>query len=105
MFYINSIKQNNNYGNPTSQYFKDSIQLPDELLNDYLETKGFCDFKIQDNIITKIIVNQNALNDYNNSHPEAKIKPEPSAEQDINAMLVDQEYRITLLELGMKGDS
>lgn len=103
MFYINSIKQNNNYGNPMGQYFKDSIQLPDELLNDYLETKGFCNFEIQDNIITKIIVNQNDLDDYNNNHPE--VKPESSAEQDINAMLVDQEYRITLLELGMKGDS
>lgn len=103
MFYINSIKQNNNYGNPMGQYFKDSIQLPDELLNNYLETKGFCDFEIQDNIIIKIIINQNDLDDYNNNHPETK--PEPSAEQDINAMLVDQEYRITLLELGMKGDS
>lgn len=105
MFYINSIKQNNNYGNPMGQYFKNSIQLPDELLNDYLETKGFCDFEIQDNIIIKIIVNQNALDDYNNSHPEVEIEIEPTAEQDINAMLVDQEYRITLLELGMKGDS
>ena len=103
MFYINSIKQNNNYGNPMGQYFKDSIQLPDELLNNYLETKGFCDFEIQDNIIIKIIINQNDLDDYNNNYPE--VKPEPSAEQDINAMLVDQEYRITLLELGMKGDS
>lgn len=103
MFYINSIKQNNNYGNPMGQYFKDSIQLPDELLNEYLKTKGFCNFEIQNNIITKIIVNQNDLDDYNNNHPE--VKPEPSAEQDINAMLIDQEYRITLLELGMKGDS
>lgn len=103
MFYINSIKQNNNYGNPMGQYFKGSIQLPDELLNEYLETKGFCDFEIQDNIITKIIVNQNDLDDYNNNHPE--VKPELSVEQDINAMLVDQEYRITLLELGMKGES
>ena len=50
MFYINSIKQNNNYGNPMGQYFKDSIQLPDELLNEYLKTKGFCDFEIQDNM-------------------------------------------------------
>ena len=47
MFYINSIKQNNNYGNPMGQYFKDSIQLPDELLNEYLKTKGFCNFEIQ----------------------------------------------------------
>lgn len=28
-------------------------------------------------------------------------KPEPTAEDDTNAMMVDHEYRLTLLELGL----
>lgn len=30
-----------------------------------------------------------------------KAKPEPTAEDDTNAMMVDHEYRLTLLELGL----
>lgn len=30
-----------------------------------------------------------------------EIKKEPSAEDDINAMLVDHEYRLTMIELGV----
>lgn len=33
--------------------------------------------------------------------PETEIEPEPTAQEDTDAMMVDHEYRITLLELGL----
>lgn len=33
--------------------------------------------------------------------PEGVVDPVPSAEEDVAAMLVDHEYRLTLLELGV----
>lgn len=33
--------------------------------------------------------------------PKVEIKPEPTAQDDTDAMMIDHEYRLTLLELGI----
>lgn len=33
--------------------------------------------------------------------PKVEVKPEPTAQDDTDAMMVDHEYRLTLLELGI----
>ena len=36
-----------------------------------------------------------------NPLPKVEVKPEPTAQDDTDAMMVDHEYRLTLLELGI----
>ena len=39
------------------------------------------------------------------TEPEPEPEPEPTAQADTDAMLVDHEYRLTLLELGVTEDA
>ena len=36
-----------------------------------------------------------------NPLPKVEVKPEPTAQDDTDAMMIDHEYRLTLLELGI----
>lgn len=72
MYYINT--QGPNHGNPTSTPFPNSVSLPDALLMDYINTKGFCTLTIVDGAVTALVVDQEALDAYNAEHPE--VEPE-----------------------------
>ncbi len=72
MYYINIIGPN--HGNPISVYFPNSVALPDALLMDYINTKGFCTLTVQDGTVMALVVDQEALDAYNKDHPD--IKPE-----------------------------
>lgn len=72
MYYINT--QGPNHGNPTSTPFPNSVSLPDTLLMDYINTKGFCTLTVQDGAVTALVVDQEALDAYNAEHPE--VEPE-----------------------------
>ena len=72
MYYINI--QGPNHGNPISTIFPNSVSLPDALLMDYINTKGFCVLTIQDNVVTSLEVNQEALDAYIKEHPD--VEPE-----------------------------
>lgn len=61
---------------------------------------GFVNIQVEDDIVISMEVNQEALDAYIASLPEPE--PElPTAQDDTDAMLVDHEYRLTLLELGV----
>ena len=82
MYYINT--QGPNHGNPTSTPFPNSIPLPDTLLMDYINTKGFCTLTVQDGAVTAVAVDQEALNAYNAEHPD--VEPEkPVTVEDLQA--------------------
>ena len=82
MYYINT--QGPNHGNPTSTPFPNSVSLPDTLLMDYINTKGFCTLTVQDGAVTALIVDQEALNAYNAEHPD--VEPEkPVTLEDLQA--------------------
>lgn len=72
MYYINT--QGPNHGNPTSTPFPNSVSLPDTLLMDYINIKGFCTLTIVDGAVTALVVDQEALDAYNAEHPE--VEPE-----------------------------
>ena len=68
MYYINT--QGPNHGNPISTPFPNSVSLPDTLLTDYINTKGFCTLTVQDGAVTALVVDQEALDAYNaEQHP------------------------------------
>ena len=82
MYYINT--QGPNHGNPTSTPFPNSVSLPDALLMDYINTKGFCTLTVQDGVVTALVVDQEALDAYNAEHPE--VEPEkPVTMEDLQA--------------------
>lgn len=82
MYYINT--QGPNHGNPTSTPFPNSVPLPDTLLMDYINTKGFCTLTIEDGAVTALVVDQEALDAYNAEHPE--VEPEkPVTVEDLQA--------------------
>ena len=82
MYYINT--QGPNHGNPTSTPFPNSVPLPDTLLMDYINTKGFCTLTIVDGAVTALVVDQEALDAYNAEHPD--VEPEkPVTLEDLQA--------------------
>ena len=88
MYYINT--QGPNHGNPTSISFPNSVSLPDTLLMDYINTKGFCTLTIEDGAVTALVVDQEALDAYNAEHPE--VEPEkPVTVEELLAALLGEE--------------
>ena len=88
MYYINT--QGPNHGNPTSTPFLNSDALPDTLLMEYINTKGFCTITVQDNTVTALVVDQEALDAYNAEHPE--VEPEkPVTVEELLAALLGEE--------------
>ena len=88
MYYINT--QGPNHGNPTSTPFPNSVTLPDTLLMDYINTKGFCTLTVQDSAVTELVVDQEALDAYNAEHPE--VEPEkPVTVEELLAALLGEE--------------
>lgn len=68
MYYLNnSPNESGNYGNPMGQPFNNCIQLPEELLNTYLDSNGFVTLTIENNIITNIEQNTEAYNAWKES--------------------------------------
>lgn len=82
MYYINT--QGPNHGNPTSTPFPNSVSLPDTLLMDYINTKGFCTLTIEDDTVIALVVDQEALDAYEKDHPD--VEPEkPVTVEDLQA--------------------
>lgn len=83
MYYIK--KDGTNHGNPISVAFSDSVALPERLLSAYIETKGFCTLTVEDCIVTALEVNQEALDSYNESHPETEAPEDPVTLESLKA--------------------
>ena len=76
----------------TSCWLEGYIAVPTEFEKTVFECKGYCELIIEDNVLTNII-------------PRTDLMPvktvEPTAQDDMDAMMVDHEYRLTLIELGV----
>ena len=79
----------------TENPYNDYAVVPDDMVEDIMNTRGFCDIVLNDE-------GSEVISFIAREIPEPKpIESEPTAEDDIDAMLVDHEYRLTLLELGV----
>ena len=77
---------------------------PDEFYEVFYSTHpaGFVNILVSDGMVTEMSINQEAIDNYLANLPEPEvIVPEPTAQDDTDAILVDHEYRLTLLELGV----
>ena len=88
MYYINT--QGPNHGNPISTSFPNSVSLPDTLLMDYINTKGFCTLTVQDGAVTALVVDQEALDAYNAEHPEVEQEKPVTVEELLAALLGEE---------------
>lgn len=71
MHYINnSPNDSGNYGNPMGQSFDGCINLPDELIAEYISSKGFVEITLDGNTVMKIHRNEDAYNNYSENHSE-----------------------------------
>ena len=96
MYFIK--KDGKNLGNPMSQTFDGCVVLPDELLSAYLDTKGFCTVTVdEDNVVSAVAVNQDALSAYDAEHSETVPEEPVSVEtlQEENAKLKQQVAALT----------
>lgn len=88
MYYINPTGQN--HGNPMGQPFPNSVPLPDTLLMDYINTKGFCTLTVEDGAVTAVVVDQEALDAYNAEHPEVEPEKAVTVEELLAALLGEE---------------
>ena len=88
------------YPSPQSSAAHGLVQFPDAFLDMFLAYNGFVTLTIEDNIVTAIEPNTEAWEAWKAEQPEP-VEAEPTPQEDTDAMLVDHEYRITLLELGV----
>lgn len=89
MYYINAApNESGNYGNPMGQPFPGSVSLPDDLLSDYINAKGFVTMTVENGTVVSLEVNQTALTAYNAEHPDVpEPEPQPTTEDILNALL------------------
>ena len=88
MYYINSVpNESANYGNPMGQPFAGSVALPDALLSDYINAKGFVIPVIEDGQVASLEVNQEAYDAYMEDHPDVPAQPEPTTDEILDVLL------------------
>ena len=76
-------------------YGEEYAVVPDGMVQDIRETRGFCDIELNEDGTEVVSFTAREI-------PEIEpIEPEPTPQDDIDAMMVDHEYRLTLLELGV----
>lgn len=69
------------------------VVVPPELEQTVLSSCGYCNLSFDEN--------GNLIGITPTDKPEAKKFFQPTAQDDIATMMIDQEYRLTLLELGL----
>lgn len=88
MYYISSQPNEfGNYGNPMQNFFNECYNLPDNLLTPYIEARGFVNLTLDDNAVTAVETNQEALDAYLEEYPDIPVEFIPT----------DHEILMTLL--------
>lgn len=99
LYYLHE-KSDGAYMCPQEEPFSGAIEMNADQMDTYRAFHGFGD--IVDGIFTGA---QALLDAWNSEHPDTPATTEATAQDDTDAMLVDHEYRLTLLELGVADSS
>lgn len=92
------------YPAPQSNYIPGFLYLPNVYLETFLAYNGFVTLTVDSNTVTGIEPEVEAWEAWKAEQPEP-VPPEPTPQEDMDAMLVEHEYRLTLLELGVTNDA
>lgn len=106
MYIIKKNAHTNGSRPPVQTWSKDTppegyAVCPDEFIGVFYSTTpaGFVNITVEDDVVTSMEVDQKALDTYLASLPEPIPDAEPTVQDDTDTMLIDHEYRLTLLEL------
>ena len=78
----------------TSCWIDGYIAVPTELEKTVFECKGYCELTIEDNTLVNITPHKEWI-------PVKNVKPVSTPQDDTDALMVEHEYRLTMLELGV----
>lgn len=94
--------QSGAYPAPQSRPAYGCVELPERFLADFINCNGFVTLTIKDGAVTALEPNTSARDAWQAEHPNPPEQPPaPTAQDDTDEMLVDLEFRVTLLELGV----
>ena len=75
MYFIKSTpNETGNHGNPTSKRSEGMVGLPEPLLRDYIDAKGFVFITVADDVVTDVAINQEAYDAFTAEDAEVKKK-------------------------------
>ena len=100
-YYINPNKTGGAYPPPQSIKTPELVELPEEMLETFIEYSGFVELEITGDTVTGIAPNTADFEEWKAEQAEAEAVPISDPQADTDAMLIDHEYRLTLLELGL----
>lgn len=104
MYYIQSTPNPSGaYPAPQSTQAPGLAAISDEQVAVLVQYNGFVTLSLQDDTVTAVEPNLTAWEAWKASQPAEQV--EPSEAEDTAAMLVDHEYRLTLLELGLTAET
>ena len=101
MYYVSSTPtENGSYGAPQSMPFDGAYCLPNNLLQDYINTLGFATLtvtvemvqgedgdEVEQNVVTAVDLNEAAYDAYISTHPDPGPEPDPQPEENYDAAL------------------
>lgn len=70
-------------------------------MTEFFNYNGFVTFTIEGDTVTAYTPNVDAWEKWKAENPDTPQEDEPTEAEDTSAMLIDHEYRLTLLELGL----
>lgn len=100
-YYINPNKKNGAYPPPQSLKVPELVELPEEMLEIYIEYSGFVALEITDGVVKGIAPDVAAYEEWKVEKTEEEAVSILNPQADTDAMLIDHEYRLTLLDLGL----
>lgn len=84
MYYINTASnESGNHGNPVSHQSEGMVALPESLISEYINTRGFANLVIEDEVVSAITINQEAYDAYIKEHPDIPEEEETPTQLDV----------------------
>ena len=103
MMYIKAEKNSiGAYPPPQKTKAEGLVSLPAEMIDTFLNYSGFVNIETENGIVTKITPDEGAFKEWQEgTEAEAASTGKSDPQADTDAMLINHEYRLTLLELGL----
>lgn len=99
MWYVK--KTDSGYTPPQSTPGAGLVALPDELIGTFLEYAGFVELEISEGVAVACNPDISAYSKWKAEEAEREEIETENPQADLDAMIIDHEYRLTLLELGL----
>lgn len=80
--------QSGNHGPIHHQHMPGTVELPDALVQTYLDNMGFVSIEIKEGVVTALEPNAEALDAYLAEHPDTPNEPQPTEQDKLEAQVM-----------------